>query len=109
MTEAGSTWRLWRDNDLLGELEVTGSDFPWLQARFSAQPRFAQVASLFEEELRLLDVADDDVEAWERVYYRLRETVHLTDPDGRQVAEFLLHIDGTDAWWRWSDTPFDAS
>ena len=27
-------------------------------------------------------------------------------PDGRPVPEFLLHVDGDDAWWRWSDEPF---
>jgi hypothetical protein len=24
------------------------------------------------------------------------------------VPEFLLHIDGTEAWWRWSDEPFEG-
>lgn len=27
-------------------------------------------------------------------------------PDGRPVPEFLLHIEGADAWLRWSDEPF---
>jgi hypothetical protein len=30
----------------------------------------------------------------------------LLASDGHPVAEFLLHSDGDDAWWRWSDTPF---
>jgi hypothetical protein len=25
---------------------------------------------------------------------------------GALVPEFLLHIDGEDAWWRWSDESF---
>ncbi|MBX6751337.1 MAG: hypothetical protein IRY85_17015 [Micromonosporaceae bacterium] len=31
----------------------------------------------------------------------------LRNPEGRDVPEFLLHIDGDQAWWRWSDEPFD--
>jgi hypothetical protein len=23
------------------------------------------------------------------------------------TPEFLLHLDGIDAWWRWHDKPFD--
>jgi hypothetical protein len=33
----------------------------------------------------------------------------LTYPDGRDVPEYLLHIDGDEAWWRWSDEPFDKA
>ena len=25
----------------------------------------------------------------------------------RNVPEFLLHIEGDTAWWRWNDEPFD--
>jgi hypothetical protein len=32
--------------------------------------------------------------------------VSLAAPDGHLVPEFLLHIDGSEAWWRWSDEPF---
>jgi hypothetical protein len=34
------------------------------------------------------------------------DAVSLAYPDGRRVPEFLLHIDGLEAWWRWSDEPF---
>jgi hypothetical protein len=27
----------------------------------------------------------------------------MTFPDGRDVPEWLLHIDGDEAWWRWAD------
>jgi hypothetical protein len=33
--------------------------------------------------------------------------VTLWYPDGREVPEFLLHLDGSVAWWRWSDEHFD--
>lgn len=28
-------------------------------------------------------------------------------PSGEAVAEFLLHVEGDGAWWRWSDTAFE--
>ncbi|MEV6847472.1 hypothetical protein [Actinoplanes sp. NPDC051411] len=33
--------------------------------------------------------------------------VTLRYPEGNEVPEFLLHIQGDEAWWRWSDEPFD--
>jgi hypothetical protein len=49
---------------------------------------------------------DDDDDAWEAAYDRVRAAVSLIAPDGQAVPEFLLHIEGQDAWWRWSDEPF---
>jgi hypothetical protein len=88
------------------ELVVDGGDFPWLNARVQAAPGFEEIRPLFEEELRLLDNIDENVQAWEAAYENIRRTVHLRYPEGRQVPEFLLHIRGEDAWWRWSDEPF---
>lgn len=102
-----SVWRLDRNDELFAELVVTGRNFPWLYARVVARAGFAQVRPLFEEELRRLDHIDEDPQAWEAAYERIRETVRLITPDGRAVPEFLLHIDGEDAWWRWSDETFD--
>jgi hypothetical protein len=104
----GETWRLYREQELLGELVVTDADFPWLNARFQAAPAFETVRPLFEEELRLADAVDDDVDAWQAAYARVRDAVSLAAPGGRRVPEFLLHIQGEDAWWRWSDEPFPA-
>jgi len=70
------------------------------------RPGFGQVRPLFEEELSRLDHMDEDPQAWEAAYQRIRDAVCLIAPDGRAVPEFLLHIDGQDAWWRWSDEPF---
>ncbi|MEE1941937.1 hypothetical protein V1L54_21440 [Streptomyces sp. TRM 70361] len=53
----------------------------------------------------------DDEEHWaerEKVHDRIRKTISLTAPSG-PVAEFLLHIDGDRAWFRWSDRPFDGN
>jgi len=109
MTQPGDVWRLYGGEKLLAEMRVTGSDFPWTHASLSAQPAFAAVAPLFAEELRLIDLLDDvaQQDAWELAYDRVQEAVSLTAPNGRRVPEYLLHIDGEHAWWRWSDTPFD--
>jgi len=86
---------------------VTDSDFPWLYGRVVARPGFAEVRPLFVEELPLIDEIDsDDGAAWDAVYARIRATVRLVYPDGRNVPEFILHIDGDLAWWRWSDESF---
>ena len=99
-------WELARGEQIIARLVVTGSDFPWLHARLNPQDGFDDVRPMFEDELRLLDQLDDHIPAWEAVYQQIRQTVTLIKPDRRAVPEFLLHIDGRQAWWRWSDTPF---
>jgi len=106
VSEGGSVWRLVRDGELLAELVVTGGDFPWLNAKVRPAAGFAEVRPLFDDELRRLELIDDELEQWEAAYRRIREAVRLLAPDGRAVPEFLLHIEDEDAWWRWSDEPF---
>ncbi len=106
MTEADRVWQLVCGDELLAELVVTGGDFPWLNAKLRPAAGFEEVRQLFEDELRWLDLLDDEPEQWEAAYGRIREAVRLLQPDGRPVPEFLLHIEGEDAWWRWSDEPF---
>ncbi len=106
MSEAERAWHLVRGDELLAELVVTGGDFPWLNAEIRPAAGFAEARPLFDDELRQLDLLDDDPEPWEAAYHRIREAVCLLAPGGRPVPEFLLHIQGTDACWRWSDEPF---
>lgn len=105
----GETWRLRRDGDLIGELVVHEMDQPFLVARFLANPGFEEVRALFEESLAKLKDAEkrDEWDEWESAYRRILAAVQLEDPDGRLVPEFMLHIEGDKAWWRWSDEPFD--
>ncbi|WP_344088473.1 hypothetical protein [Luedemannella helvata] len=105
------TWRLVRGDEVLGEIVITDADFPWLSGSFAARPGFAAVAPLFVEELALSAALEDDdspaaIRAWESAYDRIVATMSLVSPAG-PVAEFLLHIDGAEAWFRWSDEPFD--
>jgi hypothetical protein len=104
----GDVWTLHRRDDgkILADLVVTSGDFPWLNARVDQREGFDDIRPLFVEELRLLDRIGGDVEPWERAYEAVRSAVILRYPQGHKVPEFLLHIDGDDAWWRWSDEPF---
>jgi hypothetical protein len=105
-------WRLHAaaDGALLGRLTVFERDFPWINARLTATPAFEALRPLFREEARLarhLAETDEDVDTWEDAYAGVRAAVRLVTPDGVRVPEFLLHIDGDEAWWRYSDEPFD--
>ena len=108
MTSA-EVWRLHYGDEVLAELEVTEQDQPWLHARVVPHEGFSAVASLFREELRLLnELADEETPEWRDAYRRIRAETRLTSPNGSDVAEYMLHIDGDEAWWRWSDERFDA-
>ncbi|MDT0494204.1 hypothetical protein ACPEIF_14490 [Streptomyces sp. NPDC012600] len=108
----GTIWRLRRGAELVGEIAVDGADFPWLHGRFLPGPAFdPAVRQLFDRELALLerleeDESDESAEAWERACDEVNRTLALAGPEGVAVAEFLLHIQGDRAWFRWSDTPF---
>ena len=101
-----SVWRPRRGDAIIAELVVTGGDLPWLNATVRATPAFDELRPLFVEELRLLDRLDQDVEAWEAAYDRVRREVILERPDAFAVPEFLLHVDGEYARWRSGDEPF---
>jgi hypothetical protein len=101
----GQVWRLHDGDDVLAELTVIEADWPWLRARVVATEAFERVRPLFDDELRLLEL-DESVDDWEAAYARISSTLDLARPDGVRVAEFLLHVEGDEAWWRWADEPF---
>jgi hypothetical protein len=101
------TWRLQREQTLLGEVIVTSSDFPWLTGTWVPAPDFEEVRSLFDAEIALLESGKLG-EEWEAAYQRIRAAgIELHYPDGGKVPEFLLHIKNKEAWFRWSDEAFD--
>ncbi|WP_406194026.1 hypothetical protein OH807_04250 [Kitasatospora sp. NBC_01560] len=106
MAFSGSTWRLLRGDEPIGEIHVDDGDFPWLSGGFAPAPGFAAVRPWFEESRALLDA--EDHEAFDRSYDRIADALTLVAPDG-PVAEFLLHIDGGRASFRWSDEPFEEA
>ncbi len=52
--------------------------------------------------------SEADYEALDATYEQLKANgVRLLAPEGEPVTEFLLHIDGENAWFRYSEEPFD--
>ncbi|MFD6968814.1 DUF4240 domain-containing protein [Streptomyces sp. NPDC059979] len=100
----GQVWRLVRQDELVGEIVVEETDFPWLRGRFIAGSAFATLEPLFTRSRALADA--EDWEGFDSVHEEIRKTLLLVSPSG-PVAEFLLHIQDGRSWFRWSDEPFD--
>lgn len=106
-TSKGAVWRLRRDGEIVADLVVNDSDWPWLYAHLEARTGFGGLRPLFAEELRLLDDIENNVDQWEAAYDEIRQSLTLLFPDGTTVPEYLLHVKNDDAWWRWNDQPFE--
>ncbi|MFN3648885.1 MAG: hypothetical protein ACK47B_04815 [Armatimonadota bacterium] len=94
-------WELRRGEEALGVISLTSLDQPWLNGEFIPTASFEQVGLIFEEELRLLN--EDQLEEWEKCYDRIDAlglSLHSLS-SGRVVREFVLHIDGKDACFRY--------
>ncbi|NUR05087.1 MAG: hypothetical protein HOY79_53880 [Streptomyces sp.] len=103
----GEVWQVRTGAEPVGEILIDDADFPWLSGRFTAGPAFGAVRELFARELALIERDDEEHrQAWEAAYDEITRRVSLSSPDG-PVAEFLLHIEGDRAWFRWSDEPFE--
>ncbi|MEE1827334.1 hypothetical protein PUR61_34855 [Streptomyces sp. BE20] len=104
MLLVGEIWQLLKKGEVVGEIVIEDADFPWLSGRFLPAPGFAAVKPLFDRELVLVE--EEEMGEWEAVTDEIRRTLELAAPAG-PVAEFLLHVDGDRAWFRWSDEPFE--
>jgi hypothetical protein len=102
----GEIWRLERDGRVLGEIVIDDADFPWLSGCFVPESAFAEVEPWFVETLAFVEAEQYD--RFEDAYDRIARTLTLVSPSG-PVAEFLLHIQGGQAWFRWSDEPFEEA
>ncbi|MHA5050982.1 hypothetical protein [Streptomyces sp. SD15] len=107
MTFVGETWRLLGPSGVVGEIVIEEADFPWLHGRFVGRPGFAELRPLFDRELALVARIDEAYEEWEAAYEKVAAAVTLVAPD-HPVADFLLHIDGDKAWFRWTEEPSDG-
>lgn len=93
-------YRVTRDGLLLGTLTRTGGDMPWWEGVFEPAPGFEAVRPLFDRERALLDA--DRLEEWEAAWDELAAGLALEPLDGREpLTEFLLHIAGRQASWRY--------
>lgn len=106
MAWVGERWELREGDSAVGVITVDEQDFPWLSGRFAAGAGFARWAAVFAESSRLLDeLADVDDPAgwarWEALYDRISSALTLVAPS-TPVADFLLHIDGSHASFRWT-------
>ncbi|WP_201776153.1 hypothetical protein [Streptacidiphilus melanogenes] len=103
----GSVWRLHHGDHEIARLTVTDNDWPWLRATVEALPGFEGFRPLFAEHEQAVE--EEDWEQADLSYFRIRDALTMTFPDGSPVAEFLLHIHADDtAGWRWHDEPFDG-
>jgi hypothetical protein len=101
-------WSVMRGSNLVGVIDVRDSDFPWLSGGWTPTAEFEEAAPLFRDELAVMNALHDEVDEWESAYAKIRQEVTLHYPDGSVVPEFLLHIDGDEAWFRWSDEMFPS-
>jgi hypothetical protein len=107
-TSLPRTLELVRGAALLGTIDVKpgDGDFPWHSGAFHPAPGFEAVRGLFALELRMLreNSGDDEAqwEEWEDVHAELHGPglrLQGVEDDYAQ-EEILIHIDGTEAWWR---------
>jgi hypothetical protein len=102
------TLNLVRGDTVLGTIAVNHgeADFPWFSGAFTAAPEFEAVRKLFERELQLLRANTDNDSAtwddWEAVHAELHDPgLFLFAPDsGYKADDILIHINGSEAWWR---------
>ncbi|SDO77058.1 hypothetical protein SAMN04487981_11372 [Streptomyces sp. cf386] len=107
MGSGGEVWQVRGGDVPVGEILIDEADFPWLSGHFTPGPGYAAIRDLFTRELALLERdLEEHREEWEAAYDEIRRRVSLSSPEG-PVAEFLLHIEGDRAWFRWSDEPFE--
>jgi hypothetical protein len=105
------TWRLVdSQGEQVASIEVSEVDMPWLLGRLTTEPAFDRFRSAFSAELALVegDLGNHAAE-WESTYRTISDNLRLIRPDGRVVPEFLLHVRDSEAWFRYSDEPFDIA
>jgi hypothetical protein len=102
------TLELVRGGVVLGTIDVKpgDGDLPWRSGAFRPLPEFEAVRSLFEHELQLLrdNTTNDSAQwdDWEAAHAELHEPgLRLQAKDRSYAAdEILIHIEGSEAWWR---------
>ena len=89
-------------DNLLGTLTVYKTDFPWIFCHFEPTSEFDSVQPLFDKELQLVN-SEVDWEEWDKTYQTLSDlNLRIIDTITKEeIKEFLLHIDGTEAWFRY--------
>lgn len=96
-------FQLKQKNQLLGTLRQYDSDFPWINCKFEPTEAFQQFKPLFDEELEFMKSEPFDIEEWDAAYRKIIDlNLRLIDlTDETSITEFLLHIKGDEAWFRY--------
>ena len=94
-------YRVYRGGRLIGTLTRTDGDMPWENGTFKPAAGFAAVRKLFDRERALLDA--DRMDEWEAAWEEIAAPGLRLVPvaGGEEITDFVLHIDGSTAWWRY--------
>ncbi|HVE55475.1 MAG TPA: hypothetical protein VNB22_01515 [Pyrinomonadaceae bacterium] len=94
-------FHLKQKDKLLGTLRSYDSNFPWINCKFEPTEAFQAIKPLFDEKIEFLESGDfENLEAADKQLENLAiKLVNLED--GKIVNEFLLHIQGDEAWFRY--------
>jgi hypothetical protein len=105
MSQRPEIWLVARDEQLVAELVVERLDGPWVRGRVDPRDGFAALRPVFEHEQRLAGRLMHDPFGWWRAQRSVRRAIRLIKPNGEEASEFLLHIDGRRASWRYWEFP----
>lgn len=96
-------------SETVGTIEVNTTDMPWLRGKLVARPGFGEFREAFAQELALVegDLANHMAE-WEAIHHSISNKLRLLRPDGVAVPEYILHVRDDEAWFRYSDLPFET-
>jgi hypothetical protein len=94
-------FRLYRGSELIGTLTRTDDDMPWHNGTFKPAAGFRVVRPFFDRERELLDA--DRMDEWQTAWDEIEALGLRLEPvaGGADITEFVLHIDGSKAWWRY--------
>jgi len=93
---------LYRGDILLGVVNHTHDDFPCHKGSFEPSQDFASVKALFDKEISILESDNCDLDEWEAAWTIITAPGLRLVPvgGGNTISEPLIHIDGTETWWR---------
>jgi len=81
-------------------------DQPWFFCQFKQTAAFEEFKPMFDKELELLNtglVSEEVMAAWEEAVETIDALglILVSLDDSSKITDFLLHIDGEEAWFRY--------
>ena len=102
MSSIPKAWNLVRGGKTFGTLTLRSVDQPFLLCDFRPTADFTEIAPLFATELEALNAGLMD--RWEQDYEKIvalgLKLIPVDAETSPTIEEFLLHIDGDEAWFR---------